>query len=600
MAGAAVLVAVCGLVWWVWPRSQAAEPPDWTSVAAERQPMVAEVLASGTIAPEQSATISFLSSGPVASIKVAVGDTVAANALLATLDDSQQQIELTRAQAQLDQAIASRERQLEGATPAEIAAAEAQLSTARGNLQQTLGNVTDADIQAARAQVRQAQASLDTLLAGPKSADVAAARASLDSASASRDAAQAQLDSANAALEQNRTTLSATKTQAESALQQSANVVRERQASYATIRDQNQRLRDAGFDPPQDAINAENSAKLNLDNAQLELNNAQVAYDSARQNEIDGLAQAQAQVDQAQAGLDQAQAQVDQAQANLAKLTSPAEADQLAQAQASLASAKANLSRLQGANRAGSVAAAQGNVSQAQANLDKVLADTNASDLAVADAQVRAAEATRDLAQLQVERMVLRAPFAGTVAAVNLTVGEAPRADAIRLVDQSKLHLDVSVDEIDVARVQAGQPVTVTLDALPELALPGTVRAVSPLAADDSSGAVSYIVRIDLLKTDPAVRPGMSATAAIQVANKPNALVISRRAVHQDGQRVTVALITGAAPAANQRPPTSEVEVELGLTNEQFVEVLAGLKEGDKVLVEGINANYLQRVGGGR
>ena len=591
---------VGGLAWYFWPTSSAAMDTNWAILPVQQQVMVAQVTASGVVAPEQQATLRFATGGTVTAVLVAVGDDVEADQVLARLRDDDLALELTRAQANLDQAIASRERTQSGATPAEIAAAEAQIAAAQGSLQQTLGNVTQADLDAARAQVTQAQAALDKLNSGPRSTDVSAAQAQLDSANASLASAQAQRDAANSSLEQSRTTLSASKTQAEAAVGQAANVVRDRQAEYARIRDENQKTRDVGFDVPQEALDAEASAERAIATAESQRDNAQVAYDAAVQNEITGLEQGQAQVDQTQAGIDQAQASVDQAQANLAKLTSPAEADQLAQAQANLASAKANLTRLTGSNRSGGIAAAQGNVAQSQANLERILEAKNPSDLAVAEAQVKSAEASRDLAQLQLIRSELRAPFAGTVAAVQLNVGENASSDAVTLADVKKLHLNATVDEIDVAQIAISQPVSITLDALPSLGLRGVVRSISPLALEQT-GATSYQVRIDVLDPAPGVRPGMSATAEIEVDRKPAALVIPRRALQQDGQRTSVLVVAGEPTEPGARPPTRYVEVTTGLTNEQTIEILSGLQVGDQVLVEGVNANYFQQFGpGGR
>jgi RND family efflux transporter MFP subunit len=131
-------------------------------------------------------------------------------------------------------------------------------------------------------------------------------------------------------------------------------------------------------------------------------------------------------------------------------------------------------------------------------------------------AQVQAA---LDEAQVALERTEVRAPFAGTVGLVDTRVGElvAPGQPLVTLGDLSTLRVETTdLDEIDVARVDVGQQVDVTFDALPEEVFAGEVRRISPMAAS-GSGGVNYAVVIALGDIDPAVRWGMTAFVDIEV-----------------------------------------------------------------------------------
>nr|HRC76927.1 efflux RND transporter periplasmic adaptor subunit [Kouleothrix sp.] len=214
-----------------------------------------------------------------------------------------------------------------------------------------------------------------------------------------------------------------------------------------------------------------------------------------------------------------------------------------------------------------------------------------------AEAQLESAQAALDLARLALDQATLAAPFAGVVAEVNLRPGEVPSATRAPLVlaDLSSYHVDVTVDEIDVSRIAAGQPVTLTLDALPGLALPGAVETISPLA---SAGATvtSYQVRVTTSAQEPRLRAGMSANADIEVARKPNALVAPRRAVRNDRGRLVVDVPRDQALCllpADQRPASVDLdqrEVATGLSNEQLIEITSGLDDRTCVYVEGIDA----------
>ncbi len=155
----------------------------------------------------------------------------------------------------------------------------------------------------------------------------------------------------------------------------------------------------------------------------------------------------------------------------------------------------------------------------AQSRLDMLLAGATAEEIAVAQAGVSKAEAALDEALLALERVEVRAPFAGTIGMVDVREGELVVADQplVTLGDLDTLRVETTdLDEIDVVKVDVGQQVDVSFDALPEQVFVGEITRISPMAAS-GSGGVNYTVVIALDDVDPAVKWGMTAFVDIEV-----------------------------------------------------------------------------------
>jgi HlyD family secretion protein len=256
-------------------------------------------------------------------------------------------------------------------------------------------------------------------------------------------------------------------------------------------------------------------------------------------------------------------------------------------AEKSLAAAQAALdSALAGAN-ADDLSAAQANVEAAlaqqdaaQARLDLLLAGPTEEQIADARAQVERAQAALEQAELALERATLRAPFDGTISKVNVSADEmAPVGlPAITLLDASGLQVAISVDEVDVGRLIVGQEAQITLDAIPDVTLAGTVKSIAPAATLAQGGVVYYNVVITLSPTDEPVRADMTANVTIIVKELTNVLTIPTWVVRVDR-------LTGQT-YVNQKVGSEikRVDVTLGVRYEGVAEVVNGLKEGDEVI----------------
>ena len=233
------------------------------------------------------------------------------------------------------------------------------------------------------------------------------------------------------------------------------------------------------------------------------------------------------------------------------------------------------------------------------------------------------------------DKTISRAPFDGLVTNVPVREGEtvvvgiqnAEGSTLMTLADMSVITAEVKVDETDIVNVQMNQPVDVTVDALPGRVFKGHVTEVGDQALLRTTGiatsqsttgteeAKDFKVVVTLDKT-PGVslddlRPGLSATAKITTAHKPNTLVIPIQALVQRDVAADKVLAANAGnPASGSAVATPAgaatkpqlvqgvyvlrndhkklraefVPVTTGITGATDIEVLGGLKEGDQIV----------------
>ncbi|MGQ9490454.1 MAG: efflux RND transporter periplasmic adaptor subunit [Anaerolineae bacterium] len=315
--------------------------------------------------------------------------------------------------------------------------------------------------------------------------------------------------------------------------------------------------------------------------AQAALESAQTAYQQLLKGpDKDQIAVARAQVEQARVALNQAQQAYDKVKDRPDVGLLP-QALQLQQATINFETAEAQFRVTTRPATAAQLAQAQAQIAQAQANLDRLRRGPSAAQRAIAQASVEQAQLALEQAQRRLNNALIRAPWDGIITAINLIQGTAvqPGAPAIQITDLSKYHLDVQVDEVDIAGIVEGQPVTIEVDALPDLKLAGSVQRVASTAQTTPTGGVTYQVRIAIEHGDTPLRAGMSATATIVASVRKNVLVVPNRAVQierETGRTFVERLINGEP---------QRVEVRLGLRDEQQVEVREGLNEGDELVI---------------
>ena len=344
-----------------------------------------------------------------------------------------------------------------------------------------------------------------------------------------------------------------------------------------------------------------------LANAQLAMNQQQIKFDQVRAGpSASELAAAQSAVDTAQANYDaavrkaglndqqlliyrntldksslalqKAQSDYDTAVANhVTDLTALSAA--LKQAKLDYASAQANYNISVASIDDSAVRSAASSLSSAKANLLTLQQTPTADDLATAQAQLDQAKLSLQQAQYNMRNAQIIAPFDGTITAVNVDAGSTASSStaALQLTNLNKLQITVNMAEVDVSRVQVGQAVNLTFDALSDFpVVSGKVTQIA-LVGTTTSGVVNYPVIISLVNPDSAIKVGMTANAAIVVQERDNVLIVPSKAVKTQGKTKVVQVVT----------TTGNVQkaVTVGLTNDSQTEILSGLSEGDKVVI---------------
>jgi len=183
-------------------------------------------------------------------------------------------------------------------------------------------------------------------------------------------------------------------------------------------------------------------------------------------------------------------------------------------------------------------------------------------------------------------KTAILAPFDGTVVSVGVKKNDVLSAidyaskTAVQLVDTSQLKFQGQVDEIDILKIKTGQKATIEVDAVPNKTFTGKVSFISPFGTPDTNNVVKFPVTIKLDPTDVALKGGLTATADIAISSAANTLLVPLSAVTTTSAGSFVTVVDDATGKQEKR------EVTLGSQNLQFAEVLSGLKEGDKVVVE--------------
>jgi len=173
------------------------------------------------------------------------------------------------------------------------------------------------------------------------------------------------------------------------------------------------------------------------------------------------------------------------------------------------------------------------------------------------------------------------------------------------VADLKSLIIRVNLNEVDIAKVQTGMPVRVTLDAYPQKTFTGKVRFVAP-AAKLAEKIKVFEVEVALDELTEAFRTGMSANVEILGERRTKALSLPLEALHRkEGQTVAYRLKTGLKPEDYKRAKEGlagrgkftwlsehwkeffePISVKAGLATLERVEILSGLKEGDQVCLE--------------
>jgi HlyD family secretion protein len=346
----------------------------------------------------------------------------------------------------------------------------------------------------AEAGLRRAQAQLDMLQAGPRPAEVTAVQAAVEAAQAqlariSEPAQPEEIKAAEAALGS-----------AQASLDKALEGTDEDEATIAAAQ---------------------------LRRTEIALQQAQCAYDKVKYAADVGTSPEAARLEQATLDYEAAVASY-----NLA-VRGPT-GDEVAAARAQLAQAEAQLARLRQGHSEGELAAARAEIRRAQAQLELVKSGSREQEIVVAEADVTAAQATLAEARASLADTELRAPFAGTVAALNAEVGEQVTAGTpvVQIADLSAWQIETDdLTELGVVQVEPGAPVTITVDAIPDLEIAGRVVHIQPLG-ESKRGDITYRVVIQPEKQDERLRWNMTTAVSIGSQSPDGVAQVRRQNEH--------------------------------------------------------------------
>ena len=241
--------------------------------------------------------------------------------------------------------------------------------------------------------------------------------------------------------------------------------------------------------------------------------------------------------------------------------------------------------------------------------------DAAAIQLSNARLALRNAQDSLERAQDSLEDYTISSPITGTVIEKNYKAGDnydpstastsGSSAFMAVIYDMSRLTFDINVSEMDVVRVQVGQKVTFTADALDSASFTGVVEKVN-INGTTQNGNTSYpvTVAVDGNGSDLAAQgllPGMSVSANIIVEEVGSVLCVPVDAIQRGEIPFVMVAGTGALDENGNLADFTKLEqrtVELGRNNDEYIEVLSGLAEGETVFIPNAASSFMSAMMG--
>jgi HlyD family secretion protein len=236
--------------------------------------------------------------------------------------------------------------------------------------------------------------------------------------------------------------------------------------------------------------------------------------------------------------------------------------------------------------------AAQAAVKQAEADLRLARAnrrqiEVRAKDIQAAEAAIVSSKAAVTRAEKNLTYATIIAPRDGIVLVKSVeegTVIAAARSattgggtNIVQLGDVSRMFVLCQVDETDIASIEVGQAVDITIDAYPSEIFEGKVIRIDPQAVVDQN-VTTIPVTVEIDNPDLRLKPAMNATCEFITAKRESVLTVPNEAVREDGGAYTVLVM----PAGQTEPVSRPVEVGIAGTN--ATEIREGLKEGETIV----------------
>ncbi len=523
-----------------WSMTRPKDEPIITTQPVERGRVTASVSATGMLQPLTTVEVKSNVGGQVIQLAVDEGDAVKPGQLIAKIDPTDTLTTFEQSQADLA-AATSRVEQARQQLAMQRAQNSAQIESAREALASAKARLEQAQAQA------KVQPRLTELSIKQAKSNLAAAQASLK---------QTQ----NALIPQKLASAQAAYDQAEASYENAQKDLARQKA-----------LLEKGFV----AKSAVDSSQEKFEVAAAQLDTAKRKLDTIKDETDQDLRTAQARVDQAQAEWENAQANAVQVSIKQQELS-----------------------------------AARAAVKQAEASLQSAIAGTHENkirqgDIVQADAQVQRSEAALRNSKQQLGYTTIVAPRAGIVTKKYVEAGSIITAGRssiggtgagvaiVDIADVSQMFALVNVDETDIAQIEVGQKVDITVEAYPDEIFEGEVTKIAPQSVTDQN-VTTIPVTVEVDMPDQRLKPGMNVTCDFITGRVDDVLMVPGEAVTEgeDGKS-TVQVLKGKQPITRT--------VEVGLVGKDYTEIKRGLKVGEKVvtsIVDPTIQNPMQGQGG--
>jgi multidrug efflux pump subunit AcrA (membrane-fusion protein) len=493
---------------------------------------------SGTVAPLRSATLTAQAQGTITGVYKKEGDSVKAGDVIVSIDSAARDNQLAQAESNYQTSLLN----IETANTTDLAASKIQLETA---LKQAQIQELQAENNLKNATIYSTSATTATNLqeAVTKSEEtLSTAQANLKYLQDYNTSSVSQSDLAVQQAQFNLTT-------AENQLVADAQAGLPTTADLAKVDSARFSLESANANAEADKTAANASVaqrNLNLEAAQLQVNQDERAVTTAKNNLAENLAANQKTVDSQANNVDVLKANVDQAKAGVT----------LAQ------------SNLAGFSETARKAALQLQLLQQQKNQ---------------------AALSLQATQLTSDNYVVKAPWNGVITSLNVRVGDQTTSatsatsatTATVIADTSGWNVQAYVDELDVLHVKAGQDASVTMDAYPNQTFKAKVTYVGTTLVATSSNVNAYAIKIQFTNPPTTLVAGMTADASITMSSAKGVLAVPVESILSENGKNYVTVIS--VDASNKRT-TTRTEVKTGIEGDVYVQIVSGLKAGDRIL----------------
>lgn len=296
-----------------------------------------------------------------------------------------------------------------------------------------------------------------------------------------------------------------------------------------------------------------NNAKITLSNAESSYKDVEKKYSDYKQL-YDGGVISKSDFDAVELGYTQAKNGLEQARIGLTTAQNTLERSQLSYEQA-----KQALEIYDNNTKADGAASAQKSVESAQASKNSVATSLQQAKDKLADT-------------------VITAPCSGVVSSKNVEVTNMVSAGGapMTITDTSVVTVSVNVSETLINSIKNGDAVKVTVGSVSDEERVGKIQSVTGVA--DQTG--TYPVKVEIDNKDGSLKPGMFASVSFVAEQNTNTFVVERNTVLENETEQYVYILDGA-------DSVKRIVVETGIDNGQYIEILSGVKAGDKIVVAG-------------